>query len=584
MKHSQKFLITTALEETWESNQPVIFLGEWCKIYNRKEIYKQMDYITLEDPLSNRFVRENNFNYITNVYEQTLLLLSKRLNEFFSRNHSVSFWRVLIGPWLRMYLNRTNHLWQCLELLNKQYQISNTVILDYNENDFISFDTADFESRIISDSWNHYILSKMIFKSDIPYVKIKPKIINKQNSKLTTTKSLFSQMQIIFSKIIRRLKRCSSAFIFNAYIGKKLYFLFSIKLKQLPINWENLFFDQKKVEFNSDLRGSKLEMNFDTSRYISWLSNNILQSIPTVFLESFQESYNAILTNESWPECPKFILTAAQQWSNDPFKMYAAIQIEKDVPFFLICHGGGGKTKYSDFLNHDFDICDKYFTWGWSEYNKDKCFQGFNVKSNRGKIKNDKKGKLLLITYSEFRYQKFLSSFPSYEQFINNYVSDQCKFINELETISKSIEVRLHFNNENFFKERLKSDFKNISFSHIGVESLINEFKKSRLIVSTYNCTTIVELMSLNLPTVIFWNPEHWELVESAKKYFELLTKAKVFFNSPVDAARHILEVWENIDSWWFSEDVQSAREAFKNWFGRTTDEPLSELLQFIEQ
>ena len=36
------FLITTPIEESWRKEEKIIFLGEWCKLYNRKNgvIYK----------------------------------------------------------------------------------------------------------------------------------------------------------------------------------------------------------------------------------------------------------------------------------------------------------------------------------------------------------------------------------------------------------------------------------------------------------------------------------------------------------------------------------------------------------------
>ena len=39
----KRFLITTGDEATWKFDQPVIFLGEWCRLYDRKHIWKNMD-------------------------------------------------------------------------------------------------------------------------------------------------------------------------------------------------------------------------------------------------------------------------------------------------------------------------------------------------------------------------------------------------------------------------------------------------------------------------------------------------------------------------------------------------------------
>ena len=32
-----RFLITTPQKNTWKFSEPILFLGEWCKLYKKKE-------------------------------------------------------------------------------------------------------------------------------------------------------------------------------------------------------------------------------------------------------------------------------------------------------------------------------------------------------------------------------------------------------------------------------------------------------------------------------------------------------------------------------------------------------------------
>ena len=32
-------LVTTALEDTWGTDEEILFLGEWCKLYDRKSMW-----------------------------------------------------------------------------------------------------------------------------------------------------------------------------------------------------------------------------------------------------------------------------------------------------------------------------------------------------------------------------------------------------------------------------------------------------------------------------------------------------------------------------------------------------------------
>ncbi|MEK9810779.1 MAG: hypothetical protein VW362_10050, partial [Candidatus Nanopelagicales bacterium] len=34
-------LVLTALEETWGSDEPLLFLGEWCKRYERRHVWSE---------------------------------------------------------------------------------------------------------------------------------------------------------------------------------------------------------------------------------------------------------------------------------------------------------------------------------------------------------------------------------------------------------------------------------------------------------------------------------------------------------------------------------------------------------------
>ena len=114
-----------------------------------------------------------------------------------------------------------------------------------------------------------------------------------------------------------------------------------------------------------------------------------------------------------------------------------------------------------------------------------------------------------------------------------------------------------------------------VDFGHQNIRNLI---KKSRLYISTYNATTYLESMAWNIPTIIFWNEEHWELKEDAKPYFELLKSVGIFHNSPQSAARQMVDIWDNVDDWWLSESVQKARLVFCKQFSNMPKDPLGEL------
>ena len=52
----------------------------------------------------------------------------------------------------------------------------------------------------------------------------------------------------------------------------------------------------------------------------------------------------------------------------------------------------------------------------------------------------------------------------------------------------------------------------------------------------------------------------------------------KVFFDNPVDAAKHVNNIWDDVPLWWNSREVKSAISKFIDEYAYTGSNPLKEL------
>ena len=86
---------------------------------------------------------------------------------------------------------------------------------------------------------------------------------------------------------------------------------------------------------------------------------------------------------------------------------------------------------------------------------------------------------------------------------------------------------------------------------------------KSRIFVSDSLGTSFLESMQSNTPTVIFINKNSYLFRDNFLKHISYLRKAKILFFSPVDAANHINQVYNNIDNWWNSDITKKIRNNF---------------------
>ena len=72
MSKKKRQLITTADELTWKFNQPVIFLGEWCKTFKNKELVKSNINYTLDYHWEDLEKFDRDYKYLDKLYENEI--------------------------------------------------------------------------------------------------------------------------------------------------------------------------------------------------------------------------------------------------------------------------------------------------------------------------------------------------------------------------------------------------------------------------------------------------------------------------------------------------------------------------------
>ena len=94
-----RILITTADERSWNFEQPVLFLGEWCLLYDRKQMWEGMD-VTVATPFGLE-EKQKNAKYVYSLYLKLLSEVVDELNKFHHTNHRIRYWKILLGHWLQ---------------------------------------------------------------------------------------------------------------------------------------------------------------------------------------------------------------------------------------------------------------------------------------------------------------------------------------------------------------------------------------------------------------------------------------------------------------------------------------------------
>jgi putative transferase (TIGR04331 family) len=154
------------------------------------------------------------------------------------------------------------------------------------------------------------------------------------------------------------------------------------------------------------------------------------------------------------------------------------------------------------------------------------------------------------------------------------YFNGLYRFVELLpQPIQRDLLVRLHPSDQGWSQtQRWKDRFDWIQLDE-GRGPMGPAMARARLCICTYNATTYLDTFAADLPTVIFWNPEQWELRPSATADFEALKRAGVFHETPESAADHVAAIWDDIDGWWKSPEVTEAVRTFsKRYCDRPAD------------
>ncbi len=543
-----------------------IFLGVHCNSYDYTE-RKLYDFETgtkhyWDD--YNVFIKDN--DYLEKLYERLLGNLCFSLNKFHECKKSKLYWEILLGPWLIYFCINIFDRWKNIEKLSSSENFS-TEINESLKKFFVLNDIQEYKKVLASETYNHYIFSKiLIFLKDKKKIKIEffktnrnfdddiPIRMKKKKNKKTILKTFIRNIII---KILKFLTVNQKILISKNYLSAMQNLKINLRLFQIPtlypidINFQKLLNYKKRENFIFNFDHKNLFENF--------LANELTNHLPKVFIEKF-DSMNKLVDKSNLSKKPK-LMFLSNFFSNTFLSFYCAQKREEGSKLILSQHGGC-YGMYDSHWNENFEIkiSNKFLTYGWEDlkYKNKTCPFGImkNIHSSYGKnFKNN--DKLLFIVRSRSKFiNKLDSSARSNQNY--DYLNNCYDFLQKLnKSLKRKTLVRLRDIDLGWAElPRFVEKFPNLEYDH-GVSNIFKLMDSSRIVVCTSLTTSYLESLMMNIPTVVISNYNIEPMRNEAKEYLNLLIQSKILHFSPVDAAKHIERVWENVDDWWLSEEVQ---------------------------
>jgi len=584
-----KFLITTSLEDTWpEEDLPVIFLGEWCKPYVRKGDKSFTSSDTVPYHWDDREKLYADYIYLQKLNDKVLFDLSKKLNEIHKVNYSVRYWRILIGPWLGMFIQVLFDRWCSVKEVIDKYEINGTIVYVGREELLLPNDMNDFFIFLKTGTeWNHYLYSEILLNySTVPCIKKERPDLRKTGYLLPVTNwknRIKKKVNSILSNVFISLFQSEDdIFFYNTYLpfSKELQLL--LKFRQAP---HLLTFPApNKFQALINFRNWNLEGK-DLSDFESFLYSIIPNQLPKVYLEGYKVTISQ-MGDLRLPKYPKLIWTSNSHYIDDVFKIWTASKVENGTCLVIGQHGGNygiGKWLFGE--DHEIAICDAFLSWGWTDYHKSKIKPIGQLKHKKPfNVDHFKQDGILLVTtmVPQQSYQLFSCTIAGQWLY---YLNDQFRFIEGLpELLKNKLTVRLmpyDWGWDQF--DRWNDKYPHIKIDN-GISNIDEQIKKCRIYVASYNATAYLESFTMNVPTVIFWDPNFWEIRDSAIPFFNELKRVKIFHETPEAAALHISQVWNNLEAWWNSKEVVEVVNLFKKEYCDSSNKLVDKLESTLQQ
>ncbi|HNN75392.1 MAG TPA: LIC12162 family protein, partial [Leptospiraceae bacterium] len=491
---------------------PVVFLGEWCRLFKRKEAWSELDAIVCPPYGVSKARKDHDFEAASGLERELIPVLAQGLNRAHGLHHSERFWRILAGHWLKRFVdtiyNRYHTLEQCTSdvsgmrvLWDEQYSLA---VVNSNSFVWASNDAV----------WNNVLFARLL-----PYLGsfqiervlcdlgsgFRMKEVHPAHALPATA---LSRLKARLRNILRwlRAKRFSNrdALILHTYMSAEAEFDLQRKIGQRPRTW-HVPPHAALAPVDRNLRESLRSDASVADPLRRSLHDLLFDLLPVCFLEGFSDlRHQASML--PWPRHPRFIFNCANYDTDEAFKCWTAMRVEEGIKYFIGQHGNNyGTHRQIARRTTEQMTADKFLTWGWTDGHPAKVPAFMFRHGGAAKVTMDPHGGLLLAEDCLPHHVYCWDIFHDYDRLF----SAQLSFARALPLALKAkLTVRLHGPGENLERwgdrERWRDFDPEIELEG-GAAPFGELLRRSRLVVYGYDSTGMLENLASNVPTMAFW-------------------------------------------------------------------------------
>ena len=493
-----------------------------------------------------RYYREN--------FDVILTELGMALNAALNIDRPVSFWRLLVGPWLYSFIPFV------LAEMRSNIDRGSKVPQRHVSADFDDFSARTFLTASAELVWADCRRRPVLLEAEQV-----DHLLEQRRSK-GWRRRLARLMKRMHWHAQGIVPGRAQVVVRDGYFSDRTTF---------AIWWQSggrVIFDRREYDWSPerqpvdwDLReklGSQLQLSLPEPG--ATLRRLIPLHLPKSYLEGF-EALGALADRYYRPSA-KVFFTCNAHWHDEVFKFETARASERGGKLLAGQHGANYGI-VQDLLGEELERrnATKFCTWGWAEDERT-----VPLPAPRLLVAGDRRGEAdeILFTSTTTTINGGVNE-PYTGTTFSDYLALQIRFLNAL-----PVAVRSHL------RFRTLADWDRefwaplAAFPEIRLENaydaeapFLTRLASCRLFICDHIGTTYAQALSANKPTLLFWDPAVMRIRPSAAPYFEAFRACGILHYDPEEAAREAVRAHADIDEWWAAADKQAAVKAFQGRF-----------------
>lgn len=567
--------------------------NEFIDLYVDRYIFDQRENKKISDKFFSSKLdfdyRRNNFNLSSAIFYEIMNCIKYELNLLFNKNFDQKFYEIVIGSWLRKFIQQFILKYKNIIEISKNLKIHSATIYETKSFNFFTSETHTIQHATNDNLWNSCIYSYILNNLDLnielksidpPEKKFDDRNYLNNTSSKNNKKNLKEIFINLYSYFVNLIPNYSNIFMYNTGFNLLCEKKIDLMCGQIPriysirSKFDYSTYDKnlrKKFNFRKFVKNNNSSHDKEFKEIFNLIICMLDKSLPIFLVEDFNRLIKFI-EKLNFPKNPKVICTSYAFEGDEPFKFYLAIKkfFSPKIKYFVYQHGGSYITRIDNSFYNECNTSDYFITWGektdLSKKNNLK-FVNFKLLNNRY-AKKKKLDKLLILLrssgYNTAPYDRYSEGVHQIDLTLNFLK----KFSNE---IKKKTIIRAHYSSKNRMNHVFEhlTDFK-IDYSEQNYFDAINSAK---LIIFNHDSTGMLEMFALNRPTLCIWEKGDQHMNTFVRKDYELLKKAKILFDDKDMIYEHLFKIWDDPLKWWFSSNVQINLQKFINLYSKLPSE-----------